>query len=67
MKKEKWKRRALDAERTARNLYHRVRVLEARLKDSETRSLHDSFALDNYREEAQRRRDREIGEMGGGG
>lgn len=40
---------------------------EARVKQLERQSSNDSWALSNYREDARRRRDAEIGEMGGGG
>lgn len=50
---EYWKARALRAE-----------VLNRRLQQQ---ASDDSWRISNYREEQQRRRDAEIGDMGGGG
>ncbi len=50
---EYWRERALAAERQLAALH--------------TEQTEAGWVLENYRQEAQRRRDREIGEMGGGG
>lgn len=50
---EYWKARALSA--------------EAQIRELQRKSSDDGWRLENYRKDAQDRRDREIGEMGGGG
>lgn len=45
----------------------RALVAEAQVRRLQQQASDDGWRLDNYRQEAQRRRDAEIGEMGGGG
>ncbi len=40
---------------------------ERQLYVEQTRNLKYSWEMENYRQDAQRRRDKEIGDMGGGG
>lgn len=55
-----WKRRALIAEQ-------QVKELRAEINQRERAYNRDMHELDNHREAYRRRRDQEIGEMGGGG
>lgn len=53
------------------NVYHDPEVAEALVQHirqaDPTPSQRDAAALENYREEHRKRRDKEIGDMGGGG
>ncbi len=70
-RRDYWRKRARLAEkrydRLKEEAISRIKLLQQDIARLERRSVEDSHRLGNYEESYRRQRDREIGEMGGGG